>query len=490
MSQDNKTSSVDAYIIANATKWSFITEISAKIVVPLTNMILARILVPEVFGIIATITMVVSFTDMFTTVGFQKYLVQHEYESKDALFKGTSVAFWTNLALSLFLWISITIFKDPIASFVGNQGHGIAIAVACFSLPLTSFSSIQEALYRRNFNYKVLFYNRVISILLPLVITIPLALLGLGYWALIIGTISGNFAKAINLTIRSEWKPNLFYSFKLLKEMLSFSIWTLFESLALWASSWIDIFIISNSLGLYYTGLYKISQITVTGIIGIITGATTTVLFSSLSRAQNDNEGFLKIFAVFQKNVSMFVLPMGVGIFVFSDLIIRILLGSQWTEASKFIGIWGLCTSLVAVYGTFSREAYRAKGMPKLSLVAQMLHLAFVVPVCYYSVRQGFDFLIYARSFAYLQIILVHFVFMKIFIKISPFKMLKFTLGPAICSILMGALAMFLKQYSNNYITDFILIGVCALFYFACLFVIPSYRATFKQIINKTLLHR
>lgn len=490
MNQDKKSDNVDSYTIANATKWSFMSEISAKIVVPLTNMILARILAPEAFGIIATITMIVSFTDMFTTAGFQKYLVQHEYKDKADLYKGTSVAFWTNLALSLFLWIFIIIFKDPVASFVGNQGHGIAIAVACFSLPLTSFSSIQEALYTRNFNYKVLFYNRILAILMPIIITIPLALLGMGYWALIIGTIIGNLAKAINLTIRSEWKPNLYYSFKLFKEMISFSIWTLFESLALWASTWVDIFIISNSLGLYYTGLYKNSQITVTGIISIVTAATTSVLFSSLSRAQNDDEKFLKIFAAFQKNVSILVLPMGVGIFVFNDLITSILLGSQWAEASKFIGIWGLCTSLVAVYGTFSRETYRAKGMPKLSMVAQILHLTFIIPVCYYSVRQGFDFLIYARSFAYLQIILVHFIFMKIFIKISPLKMLKFTIGPAICSILMGTLAMFLKQYSNSYLTDVILIGVCVLFYFACLFVIPSYRAPFKKIVNKLLLYR
>ncbi len=76
---------------------------------------------------------------------------------------------------------------------------------------------------------------------------------------------------------------------------------------------------------------------------------------------------------------------LGVGIYFFSDLITRVLLGIQWMEASKFIGIWGLCTSLVCVFGTFSREVYRAKGRPKISLAAQLLHLAFIIPVCMYD---------------------------------------------------------------------------------------------------------
>lgn len=487
MNQDTKLSSSVTQTIARAAKWSLLSEISAKLIVPLTNMILARILAPEVFGIIATITMVVSFTDMFTTAGFQKYLVQHEYKSKEELYKGTSVAFWTNLTLSIFLWACIILLRDPVASFVGNPGYGLAIAVACFSLPLTSFSSIQEALYTRNLNYKVLFYNRLIAIFTPIIITIPLALLGLGYWSLIIGTICGNLAKSINLTIRSDWKPNLYYSVSLLKEMLSFSIWTLFESLALWASTWVDIFIISNQLGSYYTGLYKNSQITVTGIISIVTAATTSVLFSSLSRVQNDDEKFKGIFAAFQRNVSIFVLPMGVGIFVFRNLITQILLGSKWAEASTFIGIWGLCTSLVAVYGTFCREAYRAKGRPKLSLSAQLLHLAFIVPVCYFGVQKGFNFLIYARSFAYLQIIVVHLIFLKLFIKISPLQILKTTWAPAAASVLMGALALVLKHYSNSFILDFLAVILCAVFYFCCLSLVPSYRATLMKYVGKVL---
>ena len=73
--------------VVNATKWSTITEIAAKLISPVTNMILARILAPEAFGVVATVTMIISFADMFTDSGFQKYLVQHEFKDENEKYK-------------------------------------------------------------------------------------------------------------------------------------------------------------------------------------------------------------------------------------------------------------------------------------------------------------------------------------------------------------------------------------------------------------------
>ena len=68
--------------VGNATKWSAITEILSKIVTPISNMLLARILAPEAFGIVATITMITSFADVFTDAGFQKYIIQHQFKDE------------------------------------------------------------------------------------------------------------------------------------------------------------------------------------------------------------------------------------------------------------------------------------------------------------------------------------------------------------------------------------------------------------------------
>ena len=108
--------------LGNATKWSTITEIMAKVVAPISSMVLARLLVPEVYGVVTSVNMVISFSDIFTDAGFQKYIIQHQFISKKELDKATNVAFWTNLLLSLLIWLVIYVFSDPISALVGNPG--------------------------------------------------------------------------------------------------------------------------------------------------------------------------------------------------------------------------------------------------------------------------------------------------------------------------------------------------------------------------------
>ena len=73
--------SLDQKVIG-ASKWSFLTEIASKLMPPIVNMVLARLLTPAVFGMVATVTMITSFAEIFADAGFQKYLVQNDFESK------------------------------------------------------------------------------------------------------------------------------------------------------------------------------------------------------------------------------------------------------------------------------------------------------------------------------------------------------------------------------------------------------------------------
>ncbi|WP_370448148.1 oligosaccharide flippase family protein [Collinsella sp. AF02-46-1] len=81
---------------------------------------LAHILTPDLFGVIALVTMVTSFANMFSDAGFQKYLVQHEFKTDADLHDYANVAFWTNLAVSFLLWFLIGLFRDGLAALLGG----------------------------------------------------------------------------------------------------------------------------------------------------------------------------------------------------------------------------------------------------------------------------------------------------------------------------------------------------------------------------------
>ena len=471
--------------IIKSMKWSSITEFIAKLITPITSIVLARILVPDEFGIVATINMIISFADIFTDAGFQKYLVQYEFESEEELILSTNVAFWTNLGISLLLWILIIIFSDILATMLGNTGLGYVISISCIQLPMTSFSSIQMAIYRRNFDFKTLFLVRIVSICIPFIVTIPLALLDYSYWSLIIGTLCGTLSNAVILTVKSPWKPRFTYSINKLKEMISFSIWSLIESISIWLTTWIDTFIIGSILNSYYLGVYKTSLNAVNSIFMLVTASTTPILFSALSRVQNNEIEFNKIFFNIQKSVSYLALPLSIGIFIYSDLAVNILMGDGWAEANHVVGIWALISGIVIVLGHYSSEVYRAKGNPKLSFIAQTLHLIVLVPTCIIAAQYGFDILVNSRALIRLELVIVNLIIMFI-VKMPILNTFKNIFIPVVCSILMGILGNKLRKMSNLLIWQIMSILICIAFYFMMLMIFKRSRNDVLNFINKT----
>lgn len=472
--------------VLNATKWSGITEIAAKLVSPITTMVLARLLAPDAFGVLVTAQMVISFAEIFTDAGFQKYLIQHEFADEDDRSKSTAVAFWSNLSLSLLLWLIICIFANPIARLVGCEGNGIVIAVSCVCIPLAAFSSIQMALFKRDLDFKTLFWVRIAGILVPLVVTIPLAFITRSYWALIIGMIARESCNAVILTVKSKWKPFLYYSLARFREMFSFTMWSMFEAISIWMTSYFDIFIVGTMLSQHYLGLYRTSMNTVGQITSIITAATTPVLFSSLSRLQNDREGFNEMFFRFQKIVGILVIPIGMGIFLFSDLITTILLGEQWMEASQFIGLWGLTSAITIVLAHYSSEVYRSIGKPKLSVLAQWLHIIVLWPVVLIYANKGFDSLCIARSLVRLELVVVQLILMGIVVKMNISKMFINILPSIIASAAM--LGIIILPTASTIIMQLTYIIICAVIYFWVILLFPDERKiclNLKSILKK-----
>lgn len=460
--------------VKTATKWSAVTEVAAKLVTPITSMVLARLLTPDAFGVVTTLAMIISFAEIFTDAGFQKYLVQHEFIDDIDREQSTNVAFWSNLILSLVIWGIISVFNAPLAALVGNPGLGYVLIIACVSIPLAAFSSIQGALFRRDLDFKSLFKVRMVSTLIPLVVTVPLAFWLRSYWALVLGTISNNLLNAVLLTYYSKWKPRLYYSFAKFKEMFSFTMWSMVEAVSIWLTSYFDVFIVGTMLSQYYLGLYKTSSALVGQIMGLVTAITTPILFSALSRLQNDENEFLHLFFRFQKIVGLLIVPLGFGIYLFRDFVTEIILGSQWTEASGFIGLWGLTSAVTIVLAHYSSEVYRAKGRPKLSVLAQVLHIIVLWPTVLIAVKYGFEVLYVCRSLVRLELVAVNLCIMGLVLKMPVGKMITNVVPCFIASACMF-LVVLLPSSSNIFI-NFVYIVIAAIIYFAVIMLFKEER--------------
>ncbi|AEV29380.1 membrane protein involved in the export of O-antigen and teichoic acid [Sphaerochaeta pleomorpha str. Grapes] len=452
--------------VSSATKWSVVTEVSITLVQPIVSIILARLLLPQAFGIIANITMITSFASMFADAGFSKYIIQHEFRTNDELEENACVAFWTNFAISLLLLAILILFRKPFALFLGNEGYEKPLVVSCFSLPLIALTSIQTAIYKRKFQFKALFWARLIAACIPFAVTVPLALQGFGYWALLFGTLSSSAMHVLVLTFLSDWKPRFFYSLTILKQMFSFSYWSLIESISIWLTSWIDVFLIHTFLSPYYIGLYKNSISLVNSITVIVTASFTSVLFPALSRCQQNEAQFNATYQRTQKIVAYLLIPLGMGIFIFRDFITVFLLGENWVEAAPLIGAWALSSGFVVVFSAFASEVYRSKGKPKISVLHQILWLSIIIPLVMISLKNGFQSFVIWRIVARITGIPIAFLLLRFFFGISHLATIQNTIRPLAASLLMSLFALVLRNFSTSNLWYIASILICIVEYF------------------------
>ena len=476
--------------IINATKWSSITEVVAKLVAPISSMVLARLLTPEAFGVVATLNMVIAFAEIFTDAGFQRYLIQHDFVDDDDKDKSTNVAFWSNLVMSILIWGIIAGFQDQLAELVGSPGLGHVLVISCSSIPLAAFSSIQMALFRRNLDFKTLFWRRLATVIVPLFVTIPLAFYICSYWALVIGTIVTNFVNAILLTVKSNWRPRFYYSFKRLKEMLSFCSWSIVDSIMIWTTSYVDIFFISRALDAYYLGLYRTSIATVGQFTSLITASILPVIMPSISRLQSDLPEMRNTLLKFQKYTAVILLPLGFGIFVFSDFITSIMLGSQWSSAAPFIGLWALMEVITVVFARFCSNVYPSVGKPRISVLVQLSHIIILIPAVIIAGKYGFTALYVTRSLVRLELVLANLIAVYCIINLKPLRMIKNIIPELLASFCMALLGSCLLILSNNILITVVWILICVAFYFIVLYFILNERAPllyFKDNLLKTV---
>lgn len=474
--------------MVGAFKWSFLGEGAAKLITPFTNMILARILEPQHFGVLSIVVMITNFADLFTDAGFQKYLIQHFFKTDDELHEYASVAFWTNMGLTTFIWIIIFLVAEPLAIALDKPGYQWVIRVGSMKLFLTAFTSVQRAIYQRMFDYKTLSWVRIVVATIPILITIPMALMGFLYWSLIIGSLSSEFVYAVILTAKSKWKPKLYYSFEKLKRMFSFSIWTLVEQFTIWLSSYTSTLILSIYLTDYLVGMYTQPEAMVSAVFTMFSTSIFGILFSALSRLNDtkDEKGFWNIVLKTQLIVAIIIFPLSLGIFLYRDIATLIMFGEQWGEAAIVVGAIALATGIQVVLNNTASEVYRAKGDPKVSVLAQIIYIMIAIPLSIVSISQGFSTFVITRAGMSIIFMVIHYSIIKFRYKVSVLEVILNLKYPMLATMTMCVVVlMFRLVIGDNLTLDLLGMPLGALTYIMVICCFKSTRRIIFTVIER-----
>lgn len=466
-------------------------EIVSRTALPIIFVILARILTPDDFGVVATAMIAISFAQIFWDAGLSKALIQSEEILEDA----AQVVFWTNILLAILIYIALFIAAPAIALFFNSPASSSVLRVMGFQIIIASFSSVQQALFIRDLDFRGLFWIKLLSAFIPGLCSIPMALFGYGVWALVAGLLAGQILNCWLLWHRSTWQPKFTYNRKSAKKLFTFGFWVVGESLAVWFVLWGDNLIVGKFLGVHDLGIYRTGCMIVTIIFGFALGSFLPVLYPTLSRFQDNIPAMIKIFHNANRLVMALVLPMGVGIFLIGHEIAFVLFGHKWQGIEFVLSIIGLTSGISWIVG-INTELYRSIGRPDVNTKLMFMAVLYYLPLYFIAAPFGLQVFVYARLIVSTLGILIHvYVCNKLF-NFSPFYLwqegkpiLLSTMAMAIGVSALKWGIMPLIEIPHIFVSLAILISAGSFIYLGCLwFFDRNFVRAMRAIIKKAAL--
>ncbi|OPY82101.1 MAG: Lipopolysaccharide biosynthesis protein WzxC [Syntrophus sp. PtaU1.Bin005] len=402
--------------IARSVKWSALTEVVSRVASPLIFVILARILTPEDFGVMATAMVVISFAQMFWDAGLGKTLIQINEACEDA----AHVVFWTCLGMSIVIYFILFLASPSLAVFFDSPDSVAILRVLGLQIILAALSSTPYALFARKFDFHRLFWIKLITAFVPGFISIPLALQGYGIWALVIGTISGQVLNLALMYHFSSWYPRWRYNFTLARKMFQFGMWVFAESFGGWLIVWGDSLIVGHVLGVHDLGIYRTGWMVVTIIFGIVLNPLLPVIYPAFSRLQDDWSKLTEVFFKTNRIIMALALPIGFGLLVTGPYIATLFFGPVWKDIGITIQILGL-TYAASWMVSLNHELYRGMGKPDVNTKLIFFFILYYLPSYYIAAQHGLTTFLCARLIVCVSTIPIHAVVCMRVLNISFF---------------------------------------------------------------------
>jgi O-antigen/teichoic acid export membrane protein len=261
-------------------KWTASSEIASRAIQPIVMLVLARLLTPADFGVVGVAIIAIGLAQIFQDFGLGKTLIQRETDIEES----ANIVFWTNLVLSFFIYLTLFVSAPIISTFFHDERISNVLKVLCVQIILISLTTVHQALFQRNFQYKYLFFIRLFSAVVPGLVSIPMALSGYGVWSLVFGTLAGTIAQVFIFWGISKWRPKLDYDFQLAKQLYGFSSWVVLEAFLGWIILWGDSIILGHFIGVKELGVYRVGVTFLMIIFGIFFNPILPVAYSAFSR--------------------------------------------------------------------------------------------------------------------------------------------------------------------------------------------------------------
>jgi O-antigen/teichoic acid export membrane protein len=364
--------------------WSAVEKWGYQIVAILVFFLLARLLSPEDFGLVALASVFISFTEIFLDQGFAQAIIQRQHLEAEHL----DTAFWFSIGIGILLTAIVFLFTEPIAQFFKSPQLVSIIRWLSVSFIFRALCSVQEALLRRNLDFKAISMRTLLSTVLGGVVGIVMALMNFGVWSLIGKELTFFITACILLWRISPWRPSLKFSQKHFNDLFLFGI----NILGLRLLSFFNLrginLVIGYFLGTTALGYFTLANRILSIVIEIISSTTSQVTMSAFARLQDNLDYLRKAFLKVTRLIGFVSFPIFFILSVLAHEVVMVTFGSKWIESVpiiQFLAFYGLIQSV----SLFNGNLMSAIGKPSWDLAIRCVDTIFSILLVLTVFKEG-----------------------------------------------------------------------------------------------------
>ncbi|MDR6157746.1 teichuronic acid exporter [Chryseobacterium sp. SLBN-27] len=430
----------------------------------ISTIVLARLLTPADFGLIGVLAIFISFSQMIVESGLGGALVKKKHAVKEDF----NTIFTFNLACSCILYVILFFAAPFIAEFYKNPQLTILTRVVALNIIISGFCLTQKVHLIRDLKFKKQTIISIAALFISILISISLAYYGFGVWALISQQLSYNVFFCVFIFKVVKYNPKIEFHKKSFNELYGFGSKIFASSLLIVIFNEGVSSLIAKIYSLLITGFYYQAKKLVDFPINIFRALGDSIVFPLLSKISDQKE-FENKSSLLMKLILIISFPLFIILFEFSDEVVFIVLGKQWTKSAEMLNI--LCLSSVGlIIDTVSRNILKSTGNGNAILQSEVLKKIVGIIIVVAAINFNLKIFLFSIVIANLLGCIINMIYVN---KITSYKLkkqIKDILPVIFIAIISGFVARkIIMLFSLSYMANFIAGSILILFIYLIL---------------------
>jgi len=395
MAESQKKKASLGFHVARGSAWAMAARWSMRLLGLITTVVLARLLTPTDFGIVAIAMIIAGAVETLSQTGQWLALMRHPAPTREHYDSAWTISMLLGIGLGITIWLAA-----PVTVFYFHEPRaGAVVHVVAFRTMLAGLENIGVVNFRRDFRFRAQFaYNSSPSIVSFFVVLLSAALLR-NYWALVIGIISQQIATVLLSYVMEPFRPRI--SFAKVGEIWSFSVWTLSRSIGFYFTEQIDKVAVGGFAGAATMGRYEVASDVGTSPTSELNAPMIATLFPVMAKVQNDHVKRRELYLNVLYWSAIICTSTSIGVALVTSDMVDLVLGSQWSDVKPLLpwlalafGVLGLSSSVYSAFDVIGQPAVSARlqwvrfvaFVLCISPVAIFLHSAHAVAIARFVV--------------------------------------------------------------------------------------------------------